>query len=105
MTASCSRNPADLLLHRGSMLLISRILHVDAGSAEVEIDISGHSSFFIPGKGVPGWIGIEYMSQAAAVIAGYQGRHSNATVPQGYLRRRRSTRAGRTGPRHYPDAP
>jgi predicted hotdog family 3-hydroxylacyl-ACP dehydratase len=84
-------DPADLLSHRDSMLLISRILRVDARSSEVEIEIDQYSSFFIAEKGVPGWVGIEYISQAAAVIAGYQGRNRNSSIPQGYL----------LGTRHY----
>lgn len=61
-----------LIPHRPPMLLLSRMLDVTHNAARAEVDIDAHSSFFIAGKGVPGWIGVEYMGQTAALIAGYQ---------------------------------
>ncbi len=54
------------------MLLLDKLIKVEENQSETEIEISRHSSFFERGLGVPGWIGIEYMGQTAAAIAGYQ---------------------------------
>lgn len=62
----------ELIPHREPMLLINRVIELGNTFSCAEIHISPKSSFFIPGKGVPSWIGVEYMGQTAALIAGYQ---------------------------------
>jgi len=54
------------------MLLLDKLIRVEANQSEAEIKISRSASFFEKGFGVPAWIGIEYMGQTAATIAGYQ---------------------------------
>lgn len=61
-----------LIPHRPPMLLLHRLVSVSGTSSVAEIDITPDVPFFSAGKGVPGWIGIEYMGQTAALIAGYQ---------------------------------
>ncbi len=60
----------ELIPHRQPMLLLNRIVSVTHNSAQAEIGITPHASFFTHNKGVPSWIGIEYMGQTAALIAG-----------------------------------
>jgi predicted hotdog family 3-hydroxylacyl-ACP dehydratase len=75
----------DLIPHREPMLLIDRVVQVAADSASAEVQISPQASFFQPGLGVPAWIGLEYMGQTAALIAGYQ-RQQGLTRPHlGFL--------------------
>src|SRR5690606_3578638 len=52
-------------------------------------------SFFIPGKGVPSWIGVEYMGQTAALIAGYQLQQGEVEPHLGLLLGTRKYTAGR----------
>lgn len=54
------------------MLLLDKLLDVQSSCSEAAIQITTDSSFYEPGKGVPAWIGIEYMGQTAAMIAGFQ---------------------------------
>lgn len=61
-----------LLPHRGAMLLLTDVLEVDGEHSVARVTISRRSSFYEPDKGVPAWIGLEYMGQTAALIAGYQ---------------------------------
>lgn len=61
-----------LIPHRPPMLLLTRAVVVSNNASVAEIDISTESSFFVAGKGVPAWIGVEYMGQTAAMIAGFQ---------------------------------
>jgi len=62
-----------LIPHRGKMSLLSRVLSYDANenSLLAEVDIL-QNSFFYDGnlKGVPVWIGFEYMAQAIAALSG-----------------------------------
>jgi predicted hotdog family 3-hydroxylacyl-ACP dehydratase len=60
----------DLIPHRPPMLLINEIvtLEIDASSTLVFID--EQTPFFEEGKGVPSWVGLEYMGQTAALISG-----------------------------------
>ncbi len=62
----------ELIPHRPPMLLIDRLLELGPDHSAAQVDISPASAFFAVGQGVPGWIGVEYMGQTAALIAGYQ---------------------------------
>ncbi|MBX2809226.1 MAG: hypothetical protein KTR20_11405 [Cellvibrionaceae bacterium] len=66
----------DLLPHRPPMLLLHQLHHVDAQSASAGVYIHQQTPFFETGQGVPTWIGIEYMGQTAALIAGNQARQA-----------------------------
>lgn len=61
-----------LIPHRPPMLLLNRVVSLSDSSASAEIDIVPEASFYKPGRGVPAWIGVEYMGQTAALIAGFQ---------------------------------
>lgn len=61
-----------LIPHRPPMLLINELVHVDANTAKAIVHIDSQTSFYQPGKGVPSWVGLEYMGQTAALIAGKQ---------------------------------
>lgn len=74
-----------LIPHRPPMLLLSRLLDVTHNAAQAGINIDTSSSFFIDGMGVPSWIGVEYMGQTAALIAGYQLQQGNVDPHVGLL--------------------
>jgi len=62
-----------LVPHRGKMLLLSRAVSYDAGESSLlaEVDILPSSFFYDDNmKGVPVWIGFEYMAQAIAALSG-----------------------------------
>lgn len=75
----------ELIPHREPMLLLNNILDVGEKSSSAEIIISRASSFFMDGEGVPSWIGVEYMGQTAALIAGYQLKQGTVTPHLGLL--------------------
>ena len=62
----------DLIPHRPPMLLLNNVVSVNATSATSLVKVDETVSFYEPGKGVPAWIGLEYMGQTAALIAGFQ---------------------------------
>lgn len=75
----------DLIPHRPPMLLINRVLELGGSCSLAEVYVSEQASFFVKGKGVPAWIGIEYMGQTAALIAGYQQQRGLVGPHLGFL--------------------
>lgn len=75
----------ELIPHREPMLLIDSVVHVAADSAAAEVRIDPRVSFFQRGMGVPAWIGLEYMGQTAALIAGYQLKQGLTRPHLGFL--------------------
>ncbi len=81
---------SDLLPHRKPMLLLDRLLSITATSAVAEVDIHEDTAFAEEDRGVPAWIGLEYMGQTAAMIGGYQAviaaqQQATAAPRLGYL--------------------
>ncbi|WP_100656145.1 hypothetical protein [Alteromonas flava] len=74
-----------LIPHRQPMLLINHMTHLDKSHSEALVVIDEETPFFEPGKGVPTWIGIEYMGQTAALIAGYRLKHGLLPPHLGFL--------------------
>src|SRR5690606_25202514 len=75
----------DLIPHRPPMLFIDRVVELGTTFSRAEVDINETASFYIDGRGVPAWIGIEYMGQTAALIAGYQQRQGLVGPHLGFL--------------------
>ena len=73
-----------LVPHSGAMLLLERLLHVDAESACAEVRITAESMFATE-DGVGSWVGIEYMAQTIAAFAGYQAQQAGRAVKIGFL--------------------
>ena len=69
-----------LLPHRPPMVLLDGVESFDdAGRSLVAfVKITPDSPFFVLGSGVPSWVAIEYMAQAAAALV---GRFDQLTVP------------------------
>jgi|TergutMp193P3_1026864.scaffolds.fasta_scaffold00478_14 predicted hotdog family 3-hydroxylacyl-ACP dehydratase len=62
-----------LIPHRGKMSLLSRVLSYDMNenSLLAEVDILQSSFFYDDSlKGVPVWVGFEYMAQSIAALSG-----------------------------------
>lgn len=74
----------DLIPHREPMLLINRILDLSARRAETLVKIDTDTPFATT-LGVPSWIGLEYMGQTSALIAGFQEREGLSEPQLGFL--------------------
>lgn len=74
-----------LIWHRGRMQLMDGVVFADRDSVKCEVTIRHDSTFLQSPHGVPGWIGIEYMAQTAAALAGVQAQFSDDDAPLGYL--------------------
>ena len=85
----------DLIPHRPPMLLINKIVSLTQNSSESIVIINEKTPFYqndyLQDKaddkiaGVPSWIGLEYMGQTAALIAGYQLREGLTQPHLGFL--------------------
>ena len=75
----------DLIPHRPPMLLINRIRSLSATASSAIVIIDQRASFFQAERGIPSWIGLEYMGQTAAMIAGFQIRQGLIEPHLGFL--------------------
>lgn len=64
---------AQLVPHSGKMSLLDNIVEYGDDWLSAEVCITA-DSMFADEKGVPGWVGLEYMAQAVAAYAGLQER-------------------------------
>lgn len=81
----CPYKISDLLPHAPPMILIDDVVSLKTDGCTVAVDVCADSRFFEPGKGVPGYVGVEYMAQACGVYAGYLAKKDEQPVRVGYL--------------------
>ncbi len=74
----------ELIPHREPMLLINRIVELSANRSETLVTIDVDTPFASE-QGVPAWIGLEYMGQTSALIAGFQEREGLCEPQIGFL--------------------
>ena len=92
MTEIPGSNPAggqtwlldDLILHRDPMSLLDRVCSVEHDSLIAIVKIREGIPFFADGA-VPAWIGLEYMAQAIAALAGTRSQREGRPIPLGLL--------------------
>lgn len=84
---------AQLVPHCGRALLIDAVLEATPDSIRVTAHISRAHPYFVAGHGVPSWVGIELMAQAAAAHAGLNARRSHGAPRGGMLLGTRRYRA------------
>ena len=75
----------ELIPHRPPMLLINSIDSLNQTSSSALVFVDSQAPFFEENLGVPSWIGLEYMGQTAALIAGFQLREGLAKPHLGLL--------------------
>ena len=74
-----------MIPHRPPMLLIDYVEEVSQTASSAKTIIHKDSPFFQTEKGVPAWIGVEYMGQTAALIAAYQLQEGSVEPHLGLL--------------------
>jgi len=82
--AIAARPLEDLLPHRAPMILLSRALGMRGEDFACAVDITPQSPFF-DGRGVPAWVGLEYMAQTVAALAGCEGAQAGRGARPGLL--------------------
>ena len=77
--------PAQLLPHAGSAVLLDEIVEdTDEGIIAVAA-IDARHPFYVDGRGVPAWVGIELMAQAVAAHSGLRGHLARRAPRRGML--------------------
>ena len=71
--------------HTRTMLLLDRATQAGETWAEAEVRIAEDSLFYEVGRGVPAWVGIEYMAQTVAMFDGLRRRRQGKPVSIGLL--------------------
>ncbi|QUN05721.1 hotdog family protein [Shewanella yunxiaonensis] len=80
------RNIADFLAHRPPMILIDHIEQHGDNYLLTSVSISEHSPFFDPVlRRVPNYVGIEYMAQSIAALAGVEAERCGEPIRVGFL--------------------
>lgn len=75
----------ELLPHHGQAVLIDAVLEDDRDSIRVRTKVRPDSPYFVPGLGLPIWVGIELMAQAIAAHAGLGARREQRPPRAGML--------------------
>lgn len=77
--------PSELLPHTGAAVLIDEVLSQEGDCIRALAKITAEHPFYVAGRGVPAWAGIEMMAQAVAAHAGLLGRRLGRGPRQGML--------------------
>ena len=85
MTDTSLPTLADLLPHDSPMILIDELLSLTEKSVTVRVDMSKPSLFSEADGRVPSYVGIEYMAQALATLAGALRLKDNQSIKLGFL--------------------
>lgn len=75
----------DILPHRGSMLLLDRVIDADAENAWAEYTPRREAWYADPNGNMPAWIGIELMAQAVAAQVSLLKRREGLPLKLGAL--------------------
>ncbi|MDR7332793.1 hotdog family protein [Roseateles asaccharophilus] len=74
----------ELVPHAGPMCLLDRVITAEGERLSAEVVVPADGMFSQDG-GVGAWVGIEYMAQAVAAWAGWQGRQAGEAPRIGLL--------------------
>jgi len=75
----------ELVAHRAPMRLLDRVIAVDEGEAVAETVVRPDNPFFVPGRGLPAYTGLEMMAQAIAAIDGMKRKLEGLPPKIGFL--------------------
>lgn len=75
----------ELLPHDAPMILLDKLVSCGHSELVAEVHIGLDSVFADANGDVPAWIGIEYMAQAVAALAGMRTRNNHLPPPIGLL--------------------
>ncbi len=76
---------SELLPHRGDMILLDHITSWGEDYVEATVLHRGNHLFTDPDGNVPAWVGIEYMAQAIAALAGIRALREGRPIRIGFL--------------------
>ena len=71
--------------HASPMLLVDEILSANEEVLETRSVVSGSNPFYVPGRGVPAYVGFEIMAQSISIFDGYNRSLSGEAPKIGFL--------------------
>ena len=74
----------EVVMHRGAMNFLDEILDYGEDWLQAGVHITGNS-MFADDRGVPGWVGMEYLAQAIGAYEGVQRRLQGSRPRLGFL--------------------
>lgn len=74
-----------ILHHQPPMIFLDDVLEVGDDTLVACIRIRQGIPFFEPRRGVPAWVGLEYMAQSIAALAGIRARKAGHPVALGLI--------------------
>ncbi len=74
-----------IVAHTDRMQLLDEVVSYDAEQIVVAVTIREATEFYVPGVGVPAWVGIEYMAQAVGAYSGIEDVQRGREVQIGLL--------------------
>ncbi len=78
------KNITQYIPHSGKMVLVDEIIEFKDKSIKTRVKIT-KDSMFITDKGIPSYVGIEYMAQSIAAYAGSLGKKKGDAPKIGFL--------------------
>lgn len=78
-------HPRELAPHAAPMLLVDRVIELDATTIRARSVVSSDNPFFIPGRGLPSYVGFELMAQAVSIFDGWRRRGQGEGPQIGFL--------------------
>lgn len=75
----------ELVPHAAPMILIDEVTANSDGKVGARVRITEESLFYEPNRGVPAYVGIEYIAQTVAALVGMRAKSSGGEVGLGYL--------------------
>ncbi|MDH3510035.1 MAG: 3-hydroxylacyl-ACP dehydratase [Gammaproteobacteria bacterium] len=75
----------EVLYHRPPMIFLDEIIESGSNFLVAAVQIREGIPFFEESRGVPAWVGLEYMAQAVAAFAGMRARADNKPIALGML--------------------
>ncbi|MCL1058408.1 hotdog family protein [Shewanella gelidimarina] len=86
LTTLASQDVEQFIPHRQPMVLISNLLEYEADSLLTQTKITTTSPYFDDSlQGVPNYVGIEYMAQSIAALAGVEAHLRQDIIRVGFL--------------------
>jgi predicted hotdog family 3-hydroxylacyl-ACP dehydratase len=76
---------SEFVMHREPMLLLDRLVETSGETTICEWRVNADDHFVDAGKGVPAYVGVEFMAQCVAVHAGARARIVGLGPPLGFL--------------------
>ena len=81
---SAQYSVAELVPHSGKMSLLTSILDYGEDWLQAEVEVTAES-MFADSRGVPAWVGLEYLAQSIAAYSGLQERQHGGKPKIGFL--------------------